>query len=222
MALLRSGFRRLRAATVRPFLKQPRFVILGTGRSGSGYIAGLLTAAGVPTGHEAWWNPQRSRIGSLAGDSSWCATFALQGYDGKVFHQIRNPLAAISSIAATDMAPHSVGNPWYEYRRRYVELCGDPVTDAVAVVATWLERAERVASWTWRLEDLTLELVAEIVARVGYDPTQVASSNIDLASVSRNTKDHEKRDRYQLQWDDLQPSAFLDSIQTVAEKYGYL
>lgn len=202
-------------------LTEPLFVIVGTGRSGTGYVSQVLTAAGIRTGHERWWNPAGHRGIRLVGDASWCATFEVDDYRGRIFHQIRDPLETLRSVASVEVAQHRTGNPWYRHRTQFVDMTGDPLVDAVQVVDVWLTKAEEVSEWTWRLEDLDVDLVAEIGRRVGRKVDRVAAAEA-LRSATRNEKTDEKRTTYEFGWENLPERAESERIREIAQRYGYI
>ena len=199
----------------------PRFVVVGTGRSGTGFIASALTRAGVETGHETWWGPRADHGRELVGDASWCATFELDGYEGRVFHQVRDPLKVLRSAAALEVAEHRRDNDWYRYRTTRQEFTGDPVVDALLLVARWVREAERRAEWTWRLEDVDADLLVEVGARVGV-PVAAEAAAAALATDRRNEKRDEKRETYDFGWDDLPDLAVTERVRAHASRYGYL
>lgn len=213
--------RPLRRLARAPFLRTPGFVIVGTGRSGTGFIASLLSAGGVKTGHEGWWNPTGRRDLMLEGDASWCAAFELDDYRGRAFHQIRDPLLTLRSFASTEVAPHRRANPWYEYRSRFVNFTGDPIVDAVLAVERWLTQSEKVAEWTWRLEDVTAEHVVRIGNRVGLR-VRVDAVEKAIPNAHRNAKAKEKLETFAFEWDDLPDLPETDRLREAAARYEYL
>ena len=210
----------LRALARRALLVEPTFVIVGSGRSGTRFIARVLTAGGIRTGHEGWWTPTGRRQVRLHGDASWCAAFELNAYAGRVFHQIREPLATMRSLAALDVSPHQRDSPWYASRTRHVTFTGDPVVDALSTADRWLVQSERVAEWTWRLEDVDADLVAEIGRRLGR---RVNRGRVEaaLSSADRNRKLDRIREVYTFGWDDLPDGHAKDRVRRIAERYRY-
>src|SRR6266536_2441135 len=85
------------------------FVITGTPRSGTSYIARILSYLGIECGHELVFNPWNFRYqemrsnGKLWGESSWMAVPFLENIPSttKVFHIVRNPIKTINSIIGT-------------------------------------------------------------------------------------------------------------------------
>ena len=106
------------------------FLITGCGRSGTRYVADLLTSLGVPTGWEATLNPfypthkardypfllRRLRF---HGDANWLATAYLSRVPGSVivFQQVRHPLRVVRSLLSLRffgddyLAPGSFADP---------------------------------------------------------------------------------------------------------------
>jgi hypothetical protein len=85
------------------------FVVTGTPRSGTKYVARLLREVGFHCTHERYFNPwevivRSGRLDSRRrGDSSWLAAPYLSALPEtvKVFHVVRDPLAAVNSIIGT-------------------------------------------------------------------------------------------------------------------------
>lgn len=84
----------------------PPFVVTGVGRSGTGYMAALLSSIGFRCGHERVFTPFLDRAptrGTFSSDSSWLAgPFVRQLPAGTVvLHQVRDPLAVVRSMLGT-------------------------------------------------------------------------------------------------------------------------
>jgi len=82
--------------TLRPF------VVTGCARSGTTYMASVLSGLGLRVGHEVIFGPRSSGFDGWQGqhgDSSWLAApFLDQIDDALVFHQIRHPLKVVRSL----------------------------------------------------------------------------------------------------------------------------
>src|SRR5215510_14389698 len=81
-------------------ISQLRFLVVGSGRSGTRYASELFTALDIPCGHEAMFTGGHQ--GELVGDASFGAVAFLDRFTGQVFHQVRHPLAVLRSILATE------------------------------------------------------------------------------------------------------------------------
>jgi tetratricopeptide (TPR) repeat protein len=82
-------------------------VITGTGRCGTGYMANLLTSAGLPCGHENIFsltiNKGNLMDNGKANDSSWLAAPLLRSScfnEAAIIHAVRHPLDTIESFRA--------------------------------------------------------------------------------------------------------------------------
>jgi hypothetical protein len=201
-------------------LRPPRFVVAQTGHSASGYTARVFTDAGIRTGHEDWFRPFRRRMRDLDGDSSWCAIPYLGRYQGVVFHQVREPLATLRSLAATAAAPPTGPKP--RYRRLSAKALGlqaaDPVVHAMRRFVIFNSIAEQHAVLPWRVEDLdvlTIQQVGEIVG-VRVDPGRAAEA---LDATSRSVNKHDVPDDFG--WDELPRGPLLDHGLSMTQRYGY-
>lgn len=85
--------------------KKIAILITGTGRCGTGYMAKLLTSAGLPCGHEEIFsftiNKDRLINNEKIGESSWLAApFLASSYldSTTIIHAVRHPLHTIQSL----------------------------------------------------------------------------------------------------------------------------
>lgn len=150
----------------------PRFAVVGTGGSGTGFMAALLRACGVRCGHEQWWTPiGRRRVAGLAGDSSWLAVPDIEAgaWSGPVVHVTRDPVATVRNLVGGGVFSPA-GHP------RFVEFaCAHepgltgvpPVEAAVEWWVRWNGRCAMVADLTVRIEDVPARL-ADIARVIGH------------------------------------------------------
>lgn len=193
--------------------------MVGTGRCGTVYTAALLTACGIPFGHEAVFRPRGiERRWGLAGDASYLAVPWLPFYSGLVLHQVRHPVAVVRSLVGSgffgELAPHS------KYRApvdRLVAPTGDPVRDAVRYTVAWNERCERHAAIRYRIEDIDAVL-GTLVALI--DPSRLEAVPDALARVPRgmNTR---ARAREIAGVDDLPAGPDREALARMVTRYGY-
>lgn len=194
---------------------EPRFVVVGSGRSGTGFIAHVLTAAGIPTGHEAWWNPLGERQEGLVGDASWCAVPELAKYDGLVWHQTRHPLAVIASLAAAPL-----WGPYAELAAPFAESVPEIPYAREAALWVFLNLAcENYATRCWQVEEVDAELVEELGGRIGVPVSSSAALEaVSATSVTTNAH-HEGRP---IMWGDLPDLPVTACLVGMARRYGYL
>lgn len=197
-------------------MTEPRLVVIGTGRHGSRYIAELLTACGIPCSHEAYWNPFDTEDGALLGDSSWCAGGFLAGYEGAIFHQVRDPLAVVNSLVKSpDMGPSA------ELRRRVLgnPFGYDPLEQAIDTVIAWRKLCDaQPLAGRWRVEDVDEGVVRLVGSAVGIEPTNVAEA---LATIPKDTNHHGFA-AWERTWDTLPRDGMTQALRRIAAREGYL
>lgn len=196
---------------------EPRAVIVGTGRHGSGYVARLLCAAGVPCGHEQWWNPHHARVPGLVADSSWCAVPFLPWYRGTVWHQVRHPLAVVSSLVKLPT--------WGQYLTLAETVTGplpaEPVAAAVRAYVALNAECEKWADRRWQVEQVDGELVQSLAAYMQHDVSDDAADQA-VAAVPTDTNYHGHGVR--LTWGDVADAVGRDeheALLAMALRYGY-
>lgn len=195
---------------------EPLALITGTGRSGSGYIAQVLNEAGVKCGHEDYWNPWNSLTSGLLVDSSWCAlAVGLDGYQGRVFHQIRHPLDSVSSFARHE--PQD--GPYRTLRLRLMPRePADPVEFGMLAWSCYVEAAQHRAERAWRLEDVDVDLVVFLGAAVGVEVSSEQAERA-LAAVPKDYNCHGPGPR--LTWDDLPAGGLRDQLLGWCRYWGW-
>jgi hypothetical protein len=141
----------------------PRAVITGTGRSGTGYMARLVTEATshATCGHEGWFAELGDRTPGLDVDSSWLALPAIEAgtWAGPVVHVIRNPVATVASLLRTEFFGVNAATPYPAFAMTHCPEAADalavsPVAAAVEFWARWNARCAAAAALTVRLEDV--------------------------------------------------------------------
>jgi hypothetical protein len=201
-----------------------KFVVVGTGRCGTAYMAQLLSRMGVPCGHEWVYSdhPRRYPELEILGDSSAQAVPFLDQFPGLVLHQVRDPLRVIGSFLGfglfKDPAAHGIDGA---FMMRHFPFTGDEVRDAMRYYVEWNERCEQVEPTRYlryQLEQLDVELVQRIC---GFLKEDVGPSKIEqaLQSVPRNI--NTRFNSHPLQWDALPECLFKEDLRTMARRYGY-
>ena len=216
MSRITRRIRAVRARTGWPFAPSPRFVIVGTGRCGTGYTAKVLTAGGIRCGHEEIYRGRRiTKSWRLVGDASYLAVPHLDRYRGTVLHQVRDPVAVVRSLVGTrffDRTDH-----YLEIVSRHLELTGDPVVDAMRYWIDWNERCERHADLTYRVEDLP-DRLPDVVARI--DPGRTEAVMAAAARISKSTNTRQRAEEIG-SIGDLPDGDEKDRLVDLARHYGY-
>lgn len=151
--------------------RPPGFAVIGTGRSGTAYVAAVLRACGVDCGHEDWWTPfPAKRRSGLAGDSSWLALPDIESgaWTGPVLHVTRHPVHVVRSLLANGFFSN------HKRRRDFIDfaLAHEPdlvhMSEFEASVewwARWNLRCEAVADLRLKVSDIParLDLVGKLI-----------------------------------------------------------
>ncbi len=149
---------------------QPSFVIVGTGRSGSGFISKVLRAAGVDCGHEEWWGPGNAPVfpGSTVTRPGWPCRGCTTSTDRCC---TRSAIPSTSSArwwaSACSRIPTHQTFRWFMYAH-VPGLTGDDVQDAMRWYVEWNRRCEAHADWRYRVEDVDADLLVRITEHVGH------------------------------------------------------
>ena len=154
-----------------------KLLIVGCGRSGTRYTTKVLCRAGLNVGHET-----DGEIGRV----DWNYVHPPPGEIGRyslVLHQVRHPLRVIESF-------HSAGRAsWGRIAKADPEIMGGTLLErCVRYWVRWNAAAERMAAWTYRVEDME-DVVPRILSACGKDLFR-----IDLRSALVVPKtDHSRR-----------------------------
>lgn len=197
--------------------KHRALLITGCARSGTKYVSSALTASGIEIGHEqmkssgvAKWdlaaNPKEAR------NKKWINLHNFQ-FD-HIFHQVRDPLKVISSVYVTEDR-----QSWNYILKHTPEISirDSHLTKCAKYWYYWNLKAEQLAEWTYRLEDLD-QLWEEYGLRLGKP---INTQAINAISKKTNTAGDPKR----FTWDDLKKELdpeLYHNIRKLAQKYGYL
>jgi hypothetical protein len=147
--------------------------IVGTGRSGTGHIAALLTAAGVPCGHEQYWHvgPVPRGDTGLHYDASWLALRDVERIRREhkpVVHLKRDPLDSFHSFA-TKQWRNDMECPYYRHKTALYDMpqwqhTGHRVHDAAVTVLQLGKLAQRFRTDSFRLENLSVDDLCQMGA----------------------------------------------------------
>lgn len=196
------------------YIPEKLLLITGCARSGTHYIAALLTLSGLPIKHE--------REGAM-GTSSWTmAVDAVKTPWGPgflkfkfrhVFHQVRDPLKTISACTTEPEKSWEficVHIPQIKMKDRLVVKCAK-------YWYYWNLEAEKKAEFTYRIEDIE-NVLDEMSFRLGYPLAKDA-----LAWVPKDLNHRPRKVTYS--WSDLKvllaDPVLYQNIVDMATRYGY-
>jgi hypothetical protein len=144
-----------------------RFVVTGSGRCGTKWVSTVLTAAGVPCGHEAVYGLDDAGWGGRWADSSWMAACHLP-VPYPVALLVRHPLAVVRSFVEIGFMGWQLDpGPGYN-------PCHDVLRGWAPDVYEWTTPADRCLAMWWRTTTAALAH-AEILLRLeGFDAASLA------------------------------------------------
>lgn len=143
-----------------------QFLIVGAARSGTSWMADVLNHF-VPTTHERVFQcgMEVNKDAWIAGEVSFAATPWLDQVDCPIFHQVRHPLKVISSESShlsRDKGKSQAEIFYPDLRDK------DVLTTAIEYYLRQNETIEKYASFRYKIEEVTTDLIEEILARAGY------------------------------------------------------
>ena len=165
-----------------------KFLVTGTGRSGTVFLTQALRDAGVRTGHESVYTRHGYRPRNWTrweGDSSWMALPVIAiGVPRPEYmvHVVRDPRKVIASryeVGLSRPVDEPVMRMWRDDLRYKVSNTEDPEVMFDWACRLWcglVDVAEEFSDITLRIEDLsrdlaTAELLLRAIGREGTDPT---------------------------------------------------
>lgn len=188
-------------------------LITGCGRSGTTYIAQLLTEAGLDVKHEKL-------------EKDGCASWVMAVEDGEtnngpsrkgihfqhIFHQVRHPLDVIASV-------ETINQESWEYICKHIPLI--KMSDSIIVRSAkywiyWNLKAEKISEWSYRIEDIDT-VFWEMSARLGIHLDPEALNNIPR---NTNTRPWHRK----LSWRQLRNEIgvqLFNQVVKLAVRYGY-
>lgn len=207
-----------------------RFLVVGSGRSGTGHTAHLLRAAGVYCGHEQVFDtPQAlgeapANWGDYQADSSWLAVPCLPVPGVPAVLVVRHPLAVVKSMVEIGLFDDDRDDRYTRVIRRHAPHVWDEGTVQDRALAMWLHwntTAAAHAIHTVRLEALDGAALAALLAAVDAPTDRADDAVREMASRPRyNTKADEKHVTYAPGWDRHRPG-LAASARRLAARFGY-
>jgi hypothetical protein len=195
-----------------------KVLVVGCGRSGTGYIARFFQLSGLDVSHETSRGTQ--------GCSSWYALAHLYGPSGlaldnvhfeHVIHQVRHPLDVISSWVINLF--NLQNNAWKLIRQHLPEISS---SDSLLVHCAkywyyWNLKAEKIAEWRYCIEDLP-SILPELEEKVDYP------LNAGVFEILSNKTNTWRLISNRITWETLKqelPMWLFNELQEMAGRYGY-
>lgn len=211
-----------------------RVLVTGMGRSGTGYMAALFTAAGLPCGHEALYDSPTATAPSWRGvraESSWYAVpwVSQLPTDVHVVRLVRHPLHWLSSWALTVWIPQRLRAPPTRYLARHTgtNWCKlaqrDPIDASMRLWVRWhsllSERSPRVPELV-RVEDVDQQWLAALLHRRIGITQQTATERADEAITATSTRVNARK-HAAISWRNVASKPHARLFRERAAEFGY-
>lgn len=227
-----------------------RFVVTGTGRSGTGYASRLFTAAGVACGHEAVFGPRAGLHDPYRPPAATGTTRAVVGrvLRGMAEDRRRARLdlvgdaswMAVPRLAAFDgtvilLLRHPLpvvrslaGMRFFsaphggfgDFARRYLRPSGDDLADAMRWWTLWTTWAETHAEEIVHLERFDAAVLQRLLDRIGVAGDAAAAVAAIPAGVNSSIG-RGLAAPVELTWADLPSGRAKTALAATAERLGY-
>ncbi|WP_108812616.1 hypothetical protein [Sphingorhabdus sp. Alg231-15] len=205
--------------------KKPEFAIIGTGRSGSTYVADLFKASGYECSHEAYFTPDGPKLRNpdrgihCKGDSSWLAIPYLPDPEIIAIHQIRHPHKVILSTYNLGWFDDKIKNqrmPFYTFAKKHFEFSDDPLRSSLRWYIEWNRRCEAITDKRFQIEKLS-ENIENISSWLGRDLTYIQKSRSENSNSRRAVVEQPLEDVS----DAIKAYPEYPELVEMADRYGY-
>lgn len=210
------------------------YLVTGTGRCGTTFMAKCLTLAGSACSHEAIYHwrgqglaPENSSSGrkaglpdprSAVGEASMFAAPFAPSFAGKVVHLTRHPLKVVRSFV-NDMGLFTEAAPKAVWMRKTQDFLVSHVPGITGMPDPMSRAAHFYVEWNRIIEASGNRLHHRI-----EDPPQPVlaflGANSDAPFGDTRCNSHAKPDSPELTWGDV-PHLVRDDLQRCARRYGY-
>lgn len=174
-----------------------KLLIVGTGRSGTGYISAALNWTGVRCGHESVYDHEVAadkadpRWDGYDAEASWLATPYVTSHDGPYVWQLRHPADVIDSLDRLGLFRVETDDghgPFRDAIRNHVPGVFDPpnpLTRAARFVTEWSALIPGDAH-RYAVETLDADQLTELADLAGHDVADYAA-RVALVETPRST-----------------------------------
>jgi hypothetical protein len=212
-----------------------RLLIVGCARSGTGYVSGLLTEAGLDIGHERVFSIPDGLTPGPAGqpchDVSWLAAPILSelGSEWHIRHQVRDPRAVVSSTLAINLFLDRQSQGSYsEFAFDHTNRINAEVNPIDRGFRYWVEWNKLIESHLGsdgqapsrhRVEDLDGSWISGVFKSVGLGAPDQVKVGVALAAVPHNRNHRGAGPKIEL--GDIKNLELAEETRYLAKKYGY-
>ena len=182
---------------INKFTGNIKYLIVGSPRSGTGYMSSIFNAAGIACGHEGIFGLSR-RINheapkGLCAESSWLATHFVdyireKSPKVKVIHVVRDPALTLRSLLGTSFY-NGTGNV-VRYRRFAFQVDESVKESIQRFIINWNKEAARVADYTHYLYEPDEKLFYNIGINIQKPKSISKNINKSWSPFSKDIKQY--------------------------------
>jgi len=202
-----------------------QYLIVGTGRSGTGFVKHLLGVNGISCGHETVFGLPHSKEAylqklkdiRLPAESSWMVVPFLDDIleaepNIKLLHITRHPVKVIKSFLDLGILNHK-NNPLY------VQVIGPYVTGntdielLVSYYITWYKFLEQYDRLILDIDNFDYSKFSEFIGRTAIQDDSVVNRKSNQKARKRDEADV---------LNDITMSCRYEELQKICEKYGFI
>lgn len=205
-----------------------RVLVTGIGRSGTAYMAKLLTDVGLPCGHEKVYDSATKHNpdwGDARAESSWFSAPWVDRVPDRTFvlHVVRHPMNWLSSWVHTVWTPDRLMAPPINYITRHTgidwarEVKEDVISASMRLWVSWnaMIEASPTPTLRHRVEFDKEPLIAALSHAGAHCGPELPAAAL-MVSKKTNGREHPS-----LSWDDCKDRRGAARFREKAKRYGY-
>jgi hypothetical protein len=205
-----------------------RVLVTGIGRSGTGYMAKLLTEAGAPCGHEAIYDSgtqHEPEWGEAQAESSWFSAPWLDTVPDRTFvlHVVRHPVKWLASWSQTVWRSDRLLSAPIKYITRHTgidwtrEAQQDVISASMKLWVAWNAMIEASPTPTLRMRvEQDREPVVRALRHLGNHRCPPLPESAMNVPTDVNSRPHDE-----LTWADCKDRPGARRFREKAKRYGY-
>ena len=199
------------------------YLIIGTGRSGTGFMSKLLTNNGISCGHETLFGLQNVKdfgmllkTTTLKADSSWLSVPHIKeiNKDIKYIHIIRNPIDVIKSFIELNLFCDE-SSPYIKFIGKYCDLnYNQPIDKVISYYVKWFKMIESndINKLSINLENIDYEKLSIFVGKELIELEEKVNTKTDSKIFLANREEIHNR---------IKKSSLYNELKELSKRYGY-
>jgi len=208
-------------------MKQDKFLVVGTGRCGTAWLADVLNRCGIKTGHESVYST------SFLGWNDWQGDVTLAGMpyakNHRSVHLVRDPLKVVNSFLASqffaedcECHPEEPGahlaTPYCWYFMRWVPAiyrASDELGRTIRYVVLWSQMAESLPCFNLESLVTDVRIMRDLLQVIGFGELREIPFD-GLEPINSHAKGKQI-----VTWDQVKNHPDGEMLIDHARRYGY-